>query len=197
MEMSVGGSHSTAEAETERITRTVECQASGTKREGYHRVEKESADIIRNPAEVDRESLRNFYCGLSKRSQELRFLSAERPDDAFVESMYNSPEHIQQVSMVVIRRLGDHTHVVDYGSYSREMGVHANIEVAIRNDVLKNSIAAQLLERLSSQGTRIGIQHFTAIPHSTNTDMLRVFHQFGFKMKENAGHGYIVVEKWV
>jgi len=195
--MSAGASHSREETEAEYATRTPECPASGTEPEGFQTMTEESAEIIRNTEEVDREALQNFYRGLSKKSQELRFLSAERPDDAFVEFIYNSPDHMHQVSMVVIRRLGDHTHVVGYGSYSSETGVHANIEVAIRNDVFKNSIAAQLLERLSSQGTRIGIQHFTAIPHSTNTDMLRVFHQFGFKMKENASHGYIVVEKWV
>ena len=157
----------------------------------------ESPAVIRGTTESDREALRHFYRGLSKRSQELRLISAERPDDAFVESIYNPPAHAPPVCMLAIQRLGDHSHVVGYASYTREADIHATIEVAIRDDVLKNSIATQLLGQLSSRATQFGIQHFTAIPHATNTEILKVLHQFGFIMRENAGHGYIVVEKWV
>ena len=160
-------------------------------------MQEESPALIRNTTVADREALRNFYRGLSPECQELRLLSAEKPDDAFVESIYNPPAHDHPVCMVAIQRLGDHPHVVGFGSYIREPGIHANIEVAIRDDVSKNSIAAQLLGRLSSKAAQIGIEHLIAIPHSTNIDMLKVFHQFRFMMRENASHEYIVVEKWV
>ena len=189
--------HARVNTKEERIVCLPDRPASEGKLAGRQTNPGESPAIIRCTTEDDREALRDFYCGLSKRFQELRLLSAARPDDAFVESIYNPPALAHQVSIVAIQRFGDHPQVVGYGRYAREADHHAIIDIAIRDDVLNYSIATQLLGRLASSAAQTGIRHLTAIPHATNTAMLKAFHQFGFLMKENADLGYIVVEKWV
>ena len=151
-----------------------------------------SAAGIRLSCSDDRADMQRFFGELSPASRRLRFLAATNPTQELLTHLCtNDPG--DAVTLVVVRRTDEGSHIIGVGSYFRTSATSAEVAFAVDDRFHGKGIATALLDRLAEIGCGEGFDYFFASVLSENLEMLDVFRDSGFEAHSTAEQGTVEV----
>ena len=135
-----------------------------------------------------------FFHRLSPESRQHRFFSFAEPSVEFVQSLCDSSNPRQKLTMVVTRATTGEETIVAAGSYFARDEKSAEVAMAVEDQLQGRGIGAHLLERLALLAARAGLTRFWAITHYDNRPMIEVFRHSGFPVAEKVESGNLELD---
>jgi acetate---CoA ligase (ADP-forming) len=149
---------------------------------------------VRPAALDDCTALQEFFARLTPESRRHRFLSLAQPPADLVRSFCDSSRPDQLFTLVVIRRVEGHEHIVGAGSYIAQNTKVAEVAFAVEDEFQGKGLGTQLLERLALLAIRNGFTRFWAVTETDNRSMIEVFRRSGFPIKETFDLGTVEID---
>lgn len=143
----------------------------------------------------DRDELRAFFERLSPESRRRRFFSLALPSAELIQSLCDTDDSGQCLTLIVKREVGGASRIIAAGSYQAVKQPNtAEAAFAVEDAFQGRGLGTLLLERLAVLAARHGIRRFWAVTHADNQAMVDVFRESGFQMTERFDGGYTEVD---
>jgi acetyl coenzyme A synthetase (ADP forming)-like protein len=142
----------------------------------------------------DAPAMADFFDRLSPESRQRRFFSSSQPTVEFVQSLCDSSNPREQLTLAVTRKADARDAIVAAGTYIRRDRTTAEVAMAVEDKFQGKGIGTQLLERLALLAARAGFTRFWAITQFENQGMIDVFHHSGFPVSERFEGGYVELD---
>jgi acetyl coenzyme A synthetase (ADP forming)-like protein len=145
---------------------------------------------IRLAQQEDRGELREFFKSLSLESRRRRFFSLTLPSEHLLDTLCDSSQPTQALTLIVTRLHNGMPYVLATGSYLAVKEGTAEVAFAVEDACQGKGLGTLLLERLAVLAARHGFVRFWAVTHADNQPMLQVFRDSGFQLQEEQAAGY-------
>jgi acetate---CoA ligase (ADP-forming) len=149
---------------------------------------------IRPALAEDRQALHAFFERLSTESRRRRFFSMALPSAQLLDSLCDSSHPRAALTLIVSRVHESGPYIIAAGSYHAVKDKTAEIAFAVDDVFQGKGLGSLLLERLAVLAVRQGFVRFWAVTHADNQPMLQVFHDSGFRLKENQDRGEVEID---
>jgi acetate---CoA ligase (ADP-forming) len=147
---------------------------------------------VAHPSDAD--TLRLFVDRLSPESKRHRFFSATRPPVEVLQSLCDSSDSHEQMTLIALRASEGRSMIVAAGTYTARDAETAEVSLAVDDALHGKGMGTILLEHLALLAVRQGFTKFWAVTHADNLAMREVFRESGFPWHEYFEGGDIEVE---
>ncbi|MGH7911393.1 MAG: GNAT family N-acetyltransferase, partial [Candidatus Dormibacteraceae bacterium] len=144
---------------------------------------------VRPAAEADFEALAGFLSSLSEQSRLFRFFGAV-DDLTWAARTFLDIDLPTRVSLLAVRD----QRIVGHGFYAQDLPHHAEVALAIADDLQGLGLGTLLLGHLAAYAAAAGIDTFTADVLPENHRMLGVFRASGFRIRGRSASGVLSIE---
>ena len=135
-----------------------------------------------------------FFKRLSPKSRQRRFLSMTAPDPKLIESLCDSSDPHQKMTLIVTRVTEGRPRIIATGAYIRESDRTAEFAVAVDDAFNGKGLGTILLERLSVLAAMHGFTNLRTNTSEDNQHMLEVLRLSGFKLQEDREGPYANID---
>jgi acetyl coenzyme A synthetase (ADP forming)-like protein len=142
----------------------------------------------------DAPELEAFFARLSPESRQRRFFSASVPAARDIAGLCDCSDPRSCMTLIVTRLVDALPRIIATGSYLRVSEQAAEAAFAVDDAFHGKGLGTLLLERLALLAVRHGLTHFWAVTHADNQQMMAVFRESGFQMKERLEGGTVEVD---
>jgi acetyl coenzyme A synthetase (ADP forming)-like protein len=153
-----------------------------------------STAAIRVTTTQDAPAMADFFHRLSPESRQRRFFSSSQPTVQFVQSLCDSSNPREQLTLAVTRKGDGGDTIVAAGTYIGRDRTTAEVAMAVEDRFQGKGIGTQLLERLALLAASAGFTRFWAITQFENQGMIDVFHHSGFPVTERFEGGFLELD---
>lgn len=139
-------------------------------------------------------NLDDFFRRLSPESLERRFFSQSLPDRSMIETMCDSSDPGDGMTLLVSRLKRGRPYIVAVGSYFRQSSTTAEFAVVVDDQLQGKGLGSILLERLAILAVMHGFDRFHALTRPSNIPMVEIFRHSGFHPRESREDGYVTLD---